>query len=233
MTAQHGTPKPPIVVFDLDGTLAETALDLVATLNATIARDGIAPLSLKQARDLVGAGARALIERAFAVSNRVLTSEALDAHYAFFLSYYHDHIADHSTLFPGVIDALDQLAADGFVLAVCTNKIERHAKELLTILGIVDRFAFISGRETFAACKPDPLHLTRTIECAGGDMMRAVMIGDSRTDIDTAKNAGIPVVAVTFGYTDAPVETLGPDIVIDHFDQLVPAIRRLMAAAAV
>jgi phosphoglycolate phosphatase len=118
------------------------------------------------------------------------------------------------------------------MLAVCTNKIERHAKQLLTILGIVDRFAFISGRETFSACKPDPLHLTQTIVRAGGDLSRAVMVGDSRTDIDTAKNANIPVVAVTFGYTDAPVETLGPDIVIEHFDQLHTAIRRLMAAVA-
>jgi phosphoglycolate phosphatase len=220
--------KPYTIVFDLDGTLADTALDLVATLNITTARDGLPPLALSEASALLGAGARALIERAYAVSNTPLSSAVLDAHYAFFLDYYRDHIADHTVLFPCVVEALDALSADGHILAVCTNKMEPHAKELLKALGVAERFAFIAGRETFSACKPDPLHLTETICAAGGDPARAVMVGDSRTDIDTAKNARIPVVAVSFGYTDQHVSIWSPEVVIDHFDGLVSAVRGLI-----
>ncbi len=216
---------PHTIVFDLDGTLADTALDLVATLNITTARDGLPPLALDQASALLGAGARALIERAYTVSNRPLSTDLLDAHYGFFLEYYRNHIADHTVLFPGVIHALDALAADGHILAVCTNKMEPHARELLAALGVAERFAFIAGRETFSACKPDPLHLTETIRAAGGDLARAIMVGDSRTDIDTAKNAGVPVVAVSFGYTDQHVSAFAPDVIIDHFDALVPAVQ--------
>jgi phosphoglycolate phosphatase len=222
------TTQPHTIVFDLDGTLADTALDLVATLNITTARDGLPPLALQEASALLGAGARALIERAYAVSKTPLSPAVLDAHYGFFLEYYRDHIADHTKLFPGVIDALDALAADGHVLAVCTNKMEPHAKELLSALGVSERFAFIAGRETFSACKPDPLHLTETIRAAGGHPARAIMVGDSRTDIDTAKNARIPVVAVSFGYTDQHVSTWSPEVVIDHFDALVAAVKGLI-----
>jgi phosphoglycolate phosphatase len=220
---------PPIVVFDLDGTLADTAQDLVATLNVVLAQEKLAPLSFEKARDLIGAGARPLIQRGFEASNAPLSDQRLQELYAFFLDHYHHNIAVHSVLFPGVVQALDLLAAQGFRLAVCTNKMEAHALELLKVLGIIDRFAFISGKDTFDVFKPDPIHLTRTIERARGDVKRAVMVGDSKTDIDTAKNATIPVVGVSFGYTNIHVRDLGADAVIDHFDELVPAVQRLMA----
>jgi phosphoglycolate phosphatase len=221
-------PLPPIVVFDLDGTLADTAQDLVATLNVVLAQEKLPPLPFEKARDLIGAGARPLIQRGFAVSNTPLSDERLQELYAFFLDHYHHNIAVHSVLFPGVVQALNLLAGQGFRLAVCTNKMEAHALELLKVLGIIDRFAFISGKDTFEVFKPDPGHLMQTIAKANGDAQRAVMVGDSKTDIDTAKNAAIPVVGVSFGYTNIHVRDLGADEVIDHFDDLVAAVHRLI-----
>jgi phosphoglycolate phosphatase len=227
LVAPFMTP-PPIVVFDLDGTLADTAQDLIATLNVILVREGVPPLPFEQARDLIGAGARPLIQRGFATSNAPLTDDRLQELYAFFLDYYHHNIAVHSVLFPGVLAAMERLAADGFLLAVCTNKLEAHALELLKVLEVLDKFAFVSGKDSFDFFKPDPRHLTETIRRAAGDPQRAVMIGDSKTDIDTAKNAGIPVVGVTFGYTDVHVRDLGADAVIDHFDDLNRAVHRLL-----
>jgi phosphoglycolate phosphatase len=221
---------PPIVVFDLDGTLADTAQDLIATLNVVLVREGLAPLPFEQARDLIGAGAKPLIQRGFDVSKAKLSEERLQELYAFFLDHYHHHIAVHSVLFPGVVAAIDKLAQQGFMLAVCTNKMESHALELLKALKIIDRFAFISGKDSFDFFKPDPRHLTETIRLAGGDPNRAVMVGDSKTDIDTAKAAGIPVVGVTFGYTNIHVRDLGADYVVEHFDQMELAVQSLLKA---
>ena len=223
---------PPIAVFDLDGTLAETAGDLIGTLNVLLTREGLAELPLSQARDLIGAGAKALIRRGFEAEGRPLSEADHDRLFDDFLVHYGAHLVDTSHLYPGVVEALDALEASGFRLAVCTNKYERHSIELLRLLGVGDRFAAICGRDTFPQSKPDPRHLTGTIARAGGDPARAVMVGDSRTDIDTAKAAGIPVVAVTFGYTDIPVRDLGPDRVIDHFSQLPDAIAALVPRAA-
>jgi len=221
---------PPIVVFDLDGTLADTAQDLIATLNVVLAQEGLPPLPFERARDLIGAGARPLIQLGFDASQVPLGEERLETLYRLFLDHYHRNIAIHTVLFPGAIPALDRLASVGFRLAVCTNKLEEHALELLGKLGALDRFAFVSGKNTFPVFKPDPGHLRLTIERAGGDPARAIMVGDSKTDIDTAKNAAIPVVGVTFGYTNVHVSDLGADAVIDHFDALDAAVIRLMGA---
>ena len=223
---------PPIAVFDLDGTLAETAPDLVGTLNALLAREGLPELPLEQARDMIGAGAKALIQRGFAAAGEPLPAERLEALFHAFLEHYGRHLCDRSHLYPGVVEALDRLQADGFLLAVCTNKVEVHAVELLDRLGIGARFAAICGRDTFPFFKPDPRHITETVGRAGGDPARAVMVGDSRADIEAAKAAGIPVVAVTFGYADTPVAELGPDKVIEHYEGLVPAIGGLIERAS-
>ncbi|WP_457103856.1 phosphoglycolate phosphatase [Methylobacterium sp. P5_C11] len=225
------TSRPPIAVFDLDGTLAETAGDLIGTLNALMRQEGLAELPLSRARGLIGAGARALIRRGFEAEGRPLSPADHDRLFDAFIAHYGEHLADTSHLFPGVVDALDTLEAAGFMLAVCTNKFEGQSVELLRLLGIGHRFAAICGRDTFPQFKPDPRHLTGTIALAGGDPARAVMVGDSRTDIDTAKAAGIPVVAVTFGYTDLPVVELGPDRVIEHFSQLADAVGALIPVA--
>lgn len=220
--------QPPIAVFDLDGTLAETAGDLVATLNHILARETLKALPLEEARDMIGAGAKALIQRGFTAAGEPLSDARLERLYIEFLDHYGAHLCDHSHLFPGVTAALDGLAERGFILAVCTNKIERHAAELLERLGIAGRFAAICGRDTFAHFKPDPRHITLTIGRAGGDPSRAVMVGDSRADIDAAKAAGIPVIAVPFGYTDLPVAAYEPSVVIAHFDELVSAVSDLV-----
>jgi phosphoglycolate phosphatase len=219
---------PPIAVFDLDGTLAETAGDLIGTLNMLLKREGLQELPLSQARGLIGAGAKALIRRGFEAEGRPLTPEDHDRLFDDFIGYYDDHLSDTSHLFEGVVPALDALEAAGFRLAVCTNKFEGQSVKLLKVLGVADRFAVICGRDTFPVYKPDPRHLTETIARAGGDPKRAVMVGDSRTDIDTAKAAGIPVVAVTFGYTDVPVGELAPDRVIEHFADLPKAVKDLV-----
>jgi phosphoglycolate phosphatase len=223
---------PPIVVFDLDGTLADTIHDLIATLNVVLGSEGLPPLSLDEGREMVGAGARALIERGLASVGREVTPAHLDELFRRFMVHYGQNLCVDSALFPGVPDALDLLENAGFRLAVCTNKYEHHSVQLLESLGVAGRFAAICGRDSFPYFKPDPRHLTLTIGKAGGDAARAVMVGDSVTDIATAKAAGMPSVAVTFGYTDIPVQQLGPDRIIDHFDQLFEAIQALLTTPA-
>ena len=220
---------PPIAVFDLDGTLADTAPDLIGTLNVILKREGLPPVRLEDAREMIGAGARALVERGFEAGRRELTPAKSDQLYRDFLAHYADNLCVESRLFPGVPEALEDLVARGFRLAVCTNKVEEHSRRLLKGLGLASRFAAICGRDTFAYFKPDPRHLTLTVEQAGGDPARAIMVGDSRTDIATAKAAAIPVVAVTFGYTDQPVRELDPDVAIDDFRELPGAIAALSA----
>ena len=221
----------PLVVFDLDGTLAETAGDLIATLNVILAEEDVAPLALDQARTMLGAGARALIERGFASAGRSLDRPRREALFVRFLAHYDAHICDRTHLYPGVVAALDRLQGAGYGVAVCTNKIEAPAVKLLRALGIADRFAAICGQDTFPACKPDPRALLMTVERAGGTAERSIMVGDSLTDIATAKAAQIPVIAVDFGYTDKPVRELGPDRVISNFDALFSAVESFGLAA--
>jgi phosphoglycolate phosphatase len=218
----------PIIVYDLDGTLADTAGDLMGALNFVLERDGLAPLPVENARSLLGAGGRALIERGFAASGRELSPQKLEVLFGDFLAHYNAHIAVHTRLYPGVLAALDAFAAAGWVQAICTNKIEASAKLLIRRLGVADRFAFICGQDTFGVGKPDPKPLIGTVVAAGGSKGRAIMVGDSATDIKTARAAGLPVIAVDFGYTDVPVTELGPDRVISHFDELEAACADLM-----
>jgi phosphoglycolate phosphatase len=210
-------------VFDLDGTLADTAGDLMGTLDHIMVEAGFATTPLENAHALLGAGARALIVRALEAQDATVPPARLDEMYERFLSHYETRVADESRLYPGVIEALDALDARGGFFAVCTNKIERPAKLLLEKLGIADRFAFICGQDTFGVAKPDPTPLLRTVEAAGGKVARTIMIGDSKTDIATARAAGVPSIAVDFGYTDRPVAEYGPDRVISHFSELPAA----------
>jgi phosphoglycolate phosphatase len=150
-----------------------------------------------------------------------------------FISHYSAHIADRSRPFPGLVTALDSLAAQGCRLAVCTNKLEGLSRQLLDALDLTDRFTAICGQDTFGVQKPNPEVLRKTIRAAGGGLSRAIMVGDSGTDIATARAAGIPVVAVDFGYSETPIEKLGADRLIGHFDQLQAAVRDLAAGFAV
>jgi len=210
----------PTIVFDLDGTLIDTAPDLVDTLNVVLAREGLPPVPYDTARNLIGGGARMMIKRGIEAEGRDLTQAKLDELFADFIAHYSEHIADRSQPFPGLVDALDALSAEGHRFAVCTNKLERLSVMLLKQLGLADRFAAICGQDTFGMQKPDPEVLRRTIAAAGGTPQRAIMIGDSLTDIRTARGAGVPVIAVDFGYTDRPVTELGPDRIISRVAEL-------------
>jgi len=218
----------PTIVYDLDGTLADTAGDLMAALNAILGSEGLAPLPIANGRSMVGGGARALIERGFAASRRTLDPQKLEALFGDFLAHYNAHIADLTQLYPGVETALAAFARAGWRQAVCTNKIEGSAKLLIGRLGVAERFAFICGQDTFGVGKPDARPLLKTIAASGGASERAIMVGDSATDIKTARAAGVPVIAVDFGYTDVPVAELGPDRVISHFDELAEACAALL-----
>jgi phosphoglycolate phosphatase len=222
--------KHPIIVFDLDGTLADTAPDLIGTLNVIMAREGLAGVPLTQSNELIGAGAKALIERGFLVNGKSLSAKRHDELFVDFIEHYGQNLKIHSQLFDGVEAALDLLKSDGWLLAVCTNKIEKHSKALLHQFGIADRFASICGRDTFPVFKPDPQHLLLTIAQAGGDATRAIMIGDSKADIDTAIAAKIPSIGVPFGYTDIPMHKLGATHVIQHFDELHSAVSQIAAS---
>ncbi|MBM3531080.1 MAG: HAD-IA family hydrolase [Alphaproteobacteria bacterium] len=212
------------VVFDLDGTLVDTAPDLVGTLNVVFAREGLPAVPYEEARNLIGGGARKMIEGGLLRDGRAAGKAELDRMFSAFIAHYTDHIADLSRPFPGLDAALDRLAAMQCRFAVCTNKLEGLSRKLLEALGMTGRFAAICGQDTFGIQKPDPEILRRTIAAAVGRPDRAVMVGDSGTDIATARAAGVPVVAVDFGYSERPVVDLQPDRVIGHYDELVDAI---------
>ncbi len=214
----------PLLVFDLDGTLVETAPDLAATLNVILAREGLQPVPYETARKMIGGGARLMIERGLVRNGARLPEAKIDRLFDDFLAHYEAHIADASTLFPGVVAALDRFEEAGWRFAVCTNKIEQASVLLLKALGVADRFAVICGKETFPVSKPDHRALLMAIEKAGGRHENAIMVGDSKVDIETARNAGVPIVAVDFGYTEQPVASYGPNRVISHFDDLWDAV---------
>lgn len=218
----------PIVVFDLDGTLVDTAPDLVDTLNLILSREGIPPVAYDAARTLIGGGVRPMLEKALQEQGRSLPTADIDALFAGFLEHYGAHIADRSRPFPGVEAALDILADRGLTLAVCTNKLEWLSLRLLDALGLSPRFAAICGQDTFGVKKPDPDVLRKTVTTAGADIAQTVMVGDSVTDIRLAQAARVPVVAVDFGYTEAHVTTFNPDAVISHYDRLPAAIFELL-----
>ena len=222
------TGRMTTVIFDLDGTLVDTAPDLVDTLNVVLGREGLSPILYEEGRTLVGGGARYMIERGLASHGKSRTKSDLDRMFGDFIAHYSLHAADRSCAFPGVEEALDVLAADGHRLAVCTNKLERLSMRVLDALGLSRRFAAICGQDTFGVQKPNPDFLRKTLERAGGVIDRAIMVGDSPTDISTAQAAGIPVIAVDFGYTNIPVSQLAPDIIISHFNVLPDSITELL-----
>ncbi|MDQ8757784.1 phosphoglycolate phosphatase [Sphingosinicella sp. LHD-64] len=217
-----------MVAFDLDGTLADTAPDLAAALNHALARLGRPTVPVDSVRHLVGHGARTLLRKGLATSGDA--SEALvEQGFPFFLEHYAAHICDGSSAYPGLDDALDALKARGVKLALCTNKQEGLTHLLIDAIGWTGRFDAIVGGDTLPVRKPDPAPLHEAIARAGGG--RAVFVGDSITDADTAKAAGIPFVAVSFGFSDRPAEQLGADALIHSHAELIPTLERLKGDA--
>ena len=216
------------VVFDLDGTLVDTAPDLINALNFVLDREGLSPVPLHSARNMIGAGARRLIERGLELEGRSASLEDITRLTADFIDYYAAHIADVSRPFEGLESALDDLGALGYRFAVCTNKLEWLSKLLLDQLGLSSRFSAICGADTFGISKPDPAILQQTIARAGGQLSSTIMVGDAGPDIGVARRAGIPVIGVEFGYTDVPIADLKPDRLINHMRELPAAVQSLM-----
>ena len=217
------------IVFDLDGTLIDTAPDLIHTLNLVLTQEGLSAVPYATARNLIGGGAQVMIRRALAAEGRDATEAEMDRLYAAFIAYYSEHIADRSRPFPGLDSALNDLRAAGHALAVCTNKLEWLSLRLLKALNLTHRFAAICGPDTFGVMKPDPEVFRQTVRRAGGEPSRAIMVGDSKTDIHTGRAARVPVIAVDFGYTDVPIASLLPDRIISSFSELPAAIGDLLA----
>src|SRR6202048_5047643 len=216
------------IVFDLDGTLVDTAPDLIAALNSVLDREALPPVPLHAARAMIGAGARQLIERGLELDGRVTSVEDISRLTNDFIDYYADHIADASRVFEGVESGLDDLSGRGYRFAVCTNKLEWLSRLLLDQLGLSGRFAAICGADTFGVSKPDPAILRQTIALAGGQLSSAIMVGDAGPDIGVARRAGIPVIGVEFGYTEIPIADLKPDRVIGHMRELPAVVESLM-----
>jgi phosphoglycolate phosphatase len=217
---------PATIVFDLDGTLVDTGPDLTDALNHALVSLGRPPVPEAAVRDMVGSGALKLIERGLAHSGEDAVA-LRDALLPRFLEHYAANIAVRSRPYPGCEAALDALGAAGCRLAICTNKRTDLSRLLVDALGWGGRFAAILGSDAVPARKPDPGHLTATIAAAGGDPADALFVGDTHFDSQAAQAAGIPFIAVAFGFSAEPVETLGADAVIDHYDALIPAIRAL------
>ncbi len=216
------------IVFDLDGTLVDTAPDLINALNFILDREGLPPVPMHSARNMIGAGARRLIERGLELDGRSLGLEDVTRLTGDFIDYYAAHIADVSRPFEGLEGALDDLSARGYRFAVCTNKLEWLSKLLLDQLGLSSRFSAICGADTFGVSKPDPAILRQTIARAGGELSSSVMVGDAGPDIGVARRAGIPVICVEFGYTEVPIADLKPDRLINHMRELPAAVEGLV-----
>src|ERR1700710_2273218 len=182
------------------------------------------PAPLHLARNLIGAGARRLIERGLEVEGRSPGFDDITRLTSDFIDHYAAHIAELSRPFEGLESALDDLGTQGYRFAVCTNKLEWLSRSLLDQLGLSPRFSAICGADTFGISKPDPAILQQTVLRAGGDLRCAVMVGDAGPDVGVARRAGIPVVCVDFGYTEIPIADLKPDRLISHFRDLPAAV---------
>jgi phosphoglycolate phosphatase len=215
------------IIFDLDGTLADTAPDLLAALNHSLEGHGFPVFNLSEIGHLVGHGSISMIRKAFELHGQHLEDNILADLHRRFLAYYEENMAVHTRLYTGALELIDALDANGHPLFVCTNKYEAMAKKLLGELSIGERFKAVTGGDTFAFRKPDGRHLTQTLVMGGHGPANAIMIGDTITDADAARNAGLHLVLVDFGYSETPVSGLKPDAVISRFSDGAAAIAML------
>jgi len=219
------------VIFDLDGTLVDTAPDLMRATNFVLTGIGRRELAVEEVRSFVGHGARALLTRGLAATGGLPDAYDVEVDYQRFVDFYAANIAHGSTPFPGLVRLLERLKDEGFGLGVCTNKLEGLSVQLLDALDLSRFFGSVVGPDTLGIAKPDPKPFFEAVKRLNLDSPRALMVGDSETDILTARNAGVPVIAVPFGYTPRPVAEFGPDRMIAHFDEAYAAIQELFAEA--
>jgi phosphoglycolate phosphatase len=217
------------VVFDLDGTLIDTAPDLIRATNHTLVSAGYEPVTPEFIRPFISYGTRVMLSEGIKHQQGAVSAARLDALFHQLIDYYSANIAVDSRPFPGLVGVLDELRTRGATLAICTNKREDMAHLLMAELGLDGFFTAITGRDTFAVCKPHPEHLLGAIRLAGGEAGRSVMVGDSTTDHATAKAAGVPIIGVTFGYTDVPVVELDCAATISHYEDFLAAFDGIAA----
>ena len=218
------------IVFDLDGTLVDTAPDILRALNQTLDIEGLPQVKLHAVRTFIGQGARVTLERALELHGVHYSSDKIDQLTRALVDFYRTDIANESKPFPGLEDALDQLAGLGAKFSVCTNKRTELSVQLLDALDLTQRFSAIVGADAGTHRKPHAEHYRAAVERAGGVLRRSLMVGDTVADVASARAAGAPVAVVSFGYCDGGAETLGADLVIDRFSELTSACRRLLAA---
>jgi phosphoglycolate phosphatase len=212
--------KPPIAVFDLDGTLVHTAPDLVASLNHALAHHGHAPEAYSELALYAGTGGRGMLNHLFGKRGMAPAETEIMAIIETFLWHYDQAMPGQSSVYGGAIELINGLRTAGFKTAVCTNKPQVLANKLLTGLNISEFFDAVCGADYFSVRKPDPKHLTGTINIAGGDAKRCVMFGDSQTDFDTAIAADIPIVGVTFGYSPVGLDQFNLSRTISHYGEI-------------
>ena len=217
---------PRAVVFDLDGTLVDTAPDLTAALNHVLPGVGRGPVTVAAVRTMVGQGLRRLIERSLIATGGIPDESDVESMFSGAFEFYGEHLTDQSFPFPGAIDVLDHLATTGVKLGVCTNKPIALSERLLSELDLTKYFAAILGGDSLAVKKPDAAHLLTTLEQMNAKTDEAVMIGDSQADIAVARAADVPVVAVSYGYTMIPARELGADAIIDNLSDLPETLRQ-------
>jgi phosphoglycolate phosphatase len=212
------------VIFDLDGTLVDTAPDLMRATNHVLEEEGRRWITMDEVRSFVGHGARALIARGFKATGEEQPKERVEELYMKFVAYYGANIAGHSTLFPGLEELLKRLQAEGIVMGVCTNKLEGLSVKLLEAMDLSHYFGAVVGPDTLGIAKPDPRPYREALRRLGEGPWKSVMVGDSETDVLTARAAGVPVIAVPFGYTARPVSEFAPDYLVGHYDDMWAAI---------
>ena len=217
-------------IFDLDGTLADTSADLLNAANVVLEPEGLPLLTLERDKSFAGRGAREMLRRSLSFVGRGPDDPAVDRLYQPFLEAYAQALAVETHLYDGVVACLDRLEADGWRIGVCTNKPEGLALQVLEALDVRHRFPAILGADTLPVRKPDPEHLIETARRIGADPARAVMIGDTLTDLSTARHAGVPCVLTSFGFAAQPLSELAPDAIVDHYDEIPPLLDRLSPA---
>ena len=219
------------LIFDLDGTLVDTAPDLWAATNHVMKTLKRRPVTMEEVRSFVGHGAKALIARGCEATGDPVDARAIESLYQEFVIYYAANIAEASKPYPGLIAFLNKARAEGIAMGVCTNKLESLSVRLVHAMGLAPYFGAIVGPDTIGVAKPDPRPLRETLQRLGKVDARVVMFGDSETDIKTAQNAGVPIVAVSFGYTPRHVSVFNPTRVIDHYDEAWDALQAIAGKA--
>jgi phosphoglycolate phosphatase len=217
------------IAFDLDGTLVDSAPDLIGTLNRMLVDEGLPPVPMESASTLIGSGARALLVHGFEAAGAPVERAKSDELFERFLVDYAAHIADGSQPFEGVVETLERLNQRGAILVVATNKRSDLSELLLGKLDLTRHFAAIVGPDRVSARKPSGAHLKEAVAIAGGDPERAIMVGDAAPDADAARDAGMPCILTTFGFTPTPVEDLGGDVLIDAFEDVEEAIDGILS----